>query len=1457
MRTINVSNYNNNGCLFALVLGINIASQTEEDIPTIPKLISKVTEDDVSGTNIERMQQIGDQLRATLQIALADDKILKNYFFDLFLAYCIDETRSADLDKFIEANNEFLNTMNENFGQIRISDALPNLTPHTIDKVKADQFFSGLDEILAIKPFVETEQILWFKKFHYENRIPLIEFCKLVSCYWKTLLARNDQSLAECKKAAKKWFYEVAKDIFDSEVKHKSSDAVYQELVDSYQFLLGSIDKNALRAVFYAIMVQKNWDQIYSQYVSSFCGNTAITILELSSLSVKWGVELQLRYNDGNFYTKRKMSKPALKVYLENVNPDTWVLITNPYDDDKEEEYVDAVNNKAGLLIIGDMMNSIITNQKAEFNSAKKRKDLRKLADGGSKVLTFPKQLLEPMPVDGTAMIVVGATVWSIGGIFSGVFSLARILSLEVLIPAIVAEVAMQYLKWNAYAFEGEIWKAYEIYSNEETNNCLESLQKCFTKLQNLQPTFFTNYEGYAFHDFLKGAIGQKLQHESAFNDLEKSLKATKDKRIIGAVLLLQIKMLYDKSLKSLILNKQTIKGEERNNLLKTKLETFNTSCASEIQNYLKQVLYAYFKTLEKLEKVRSFSEYSDLIKEHLENNETNILNFIKPHGSLFNIVLKFLSASSYGLMVKKFPTSQSSDIQGKKFFIKKLVECCTLIRSLQLDQAKGNYQTSIIVQEIHSYSYLMLKENVKILDDACIKMLDEFEQLRVPNSELTRYEIFHKVETYNRENQYGHKYKSLTLKDLLLEISINPHLAESKFEGKHTWLHYLPRIIVSSDERQLLQKTVQKVLLQLSPEQKTIAGYTAHMCIPANDRNGIAPIYSSIKAQNGFVGVGHKLFGVQEQIKQIHNFFEGISNRNNRFLLLSGPSGLGKKTLVEDFAAVYNYQIETFAESDPNDQYIHAKMARVDEFFARNIATNKQQILLLNDIDVICPSWIASGASDRPLDQSNAEVISAITRNIARLARSKCIVIGITRSLKNLSPKVKAIASSTISFDLPNAEVRHEIIMQCISGFRKEERGMTKKLVETTANWPPKSIMSFLHATIAKLNETDSGIISKEALLREFNATRSVLQSQYQIFDLELPELKFNCASNIPSLDLVSLSSNVERELKNINAFLETPMKFTQDENVSLNLLLSGPPGTGKTAFARAVAHKSNAALVKISGNSLGRGDAGIQKLRDIFAHLNTFEKAVLFIDEMDAIAREQYDITRTLQIELDGFVALKTKALVVIAATNVIQDIAGAVLDRFIVIRVNLPNAEQRAALFKHIVNRTKNLDGLVRLGSDSTYRQLADITEGLSQRQIVKIMQRAVFNARRLHDERLSGNPVLNIEQIIEEIVIVLDGQNPRNEYMLKKARNMLSGLQEAQEEHILLYASNAVTFNSSISLTAKTNSIRPLRDDLSDIDTDEEDDNELVYTESGDSEGAGYIVLNKNAPKPRAM
>ncbi|KAI8912065.1 P-loop containing nucleoside triphosphate hydrolase protein [Powellomyces hirtus] len=192
-------------------------------------------------------------------------------------------------------------------------------------------------------------------------------------------------------------------------------------------------------------------------------------------------------------------------------------------------------------------------------------------------------------------------------------------------------------------------------------------------------------------------------------------------------------------------------------------------------------------------------------------------------------------------------------------------------------------------------------------------------------------------------------------------------------------------------------------------------------------------------------------------------------------------------------------------------------------------------------------------------------------------------------------------------------------------------------------------------------------------------------------------------------------------------------PELFTGLRAPAKGVLLFGPPGTGKTMLAKAVANESQATFFAISASTLtskfvGEGE---KLVRSLFQMARQLQPAVIFIDEIDSIMTErsesEHEASRRLKTEFllqfDGLGTNAEDRLLVLAATNRPQELDEAALRRLVKrIYIPLPEPATRAALIDHLLREQKHSLSRPEMA------QLLRMTEGYSGSDITALAREA---------------------------------------------------------------------------------------------------------------------------------
>ena len=260
---------------------------------------------------------------------------------------------------------------------------------------------------------------------------------------------------------------------------------------------------------------------------------------------------------------------------------------------------------------------------------------------------------------------------------------------------------------------------------------------------------------------------------------------------------------------------------------------------------------------------------------------------------------------------------------------------------------------------------------------------------------------------------------------------------------------------------------------------------------------------------------------------------------------------------------------------------------------------------------------------------------------------------------------------------------------------------------------------------------------------------------------------------------DDVAGEDEAKESLAEIVDYLHNPKKYT-DVGASMpkGLLLVGPPGTGKTMLAKAVAGESNVPFFSISGSEFVEMFVGMgaSKVRDLFKQAKEKAPCIVFIDEIDAIGKkrdgqmggndEREQTLNQLLTEMDGFEG--NNGVIILAATNRPESLDPALtrpgrFDRRV--PVELPDLQGREAILK--VHATK-----IKLADDVNFHTIARMASGASGAELANIINEAALRAVR------SNRQVVNQADLEESIETVIAGYQKKNTVLSDQEKRVVS-------------------------------------------------------------------------------
>ena len=259
-----------------------------------------------------------------------------------------------------------------------------------------------------------------------------------------------------------------------------------------------------------------------------------------------------------------------------------------------------------------------------------------------------------------------------------------------------------------------------------------------------------------------------------------------------------------------------------------------------------------------------------------------------------------------------------------------------------------------------------------------------------------------------------------------------------------------------------------------------------------------------------------------------------------------------------------------------------------------------------------------------------------------------------------------------------------------------------------------------------------------------------------------------------------VAGEDEAKENLAEIVDYLHNPQKYTEaGASMPKGLLLVGPPGTGKTMLARAVAGEANVPFFSISGSEFVEMFVGMgaSKVRDLFRQAKEKAPCIVFIDEIDAIGQkrsggamggndEREQTLNQLLTEMDGFEG--NTGVIILAATNRPESLDPALtrpgrFDRRV--PVELPDLAGRQAILE--VHAKK-----IKVDSDVDFHTIARMAAGASGAELANIVNEAALRAVR------NGRTIVNEADLEESIEVVIAGYQKKNAVLSDQEKKVVS-------------------------------------------------------------------------------
>ena len=505
---------------------------------------------------------------------------------------------------------------------------------------------------------------------------------------------------------------------------------------------------------------------------------------------------------------------------------------------------------------------------------------------------------------------------------------------------------------------------------------------------------------------------------------------------------------------------------------------------------------------------------------------------------------------------------------------------------------------------------------------------------------------------------------------------------------------------------------------------------------------------------------------------------FEKIGVEAPKGVLLYGPPGTGKTLLAKAVAGETNAHFISLSGPEIMGKHYGESEERIREIFTQ-AEENAPSIIFIDEIDSIAPKR----------DEVSGELEKRIVSQLLTLmdgmkSRGKVIVIAATNRPDSIDPALRRPGrfDREIEIGIPDDEGRFDILSIHTRGMPIDEKVDLKQISKITHGFvgadlevlAKEAAMRSLRRILPEI-DLDEEKISSEILQKiqitsdDFrDALKEVRPSALREVQVQIPNVSWDDVGGLDEL---------KEELKEA---VEWPIKYKDaydyvDVESPKGILLHGPPGTGKTMIAKALAKMTESNFISIKGPELlskwvGESEKGV---REIFRKARQAAPCIIFLDEVDALVPRRgsggseshvtENVVSQILTEIDGLEELHN--VLIIGATNRLDIVDEALLrpgrfDR--IIKVPNPDEKGRQHIFE-IHTKKKPL------GSDVKISEIVKLTDDFSGAEIAAVANRAAIAALKRYVSGKSKN-VKEIKIAQQDLIDAVDKVKPRKKEAL---------------------------------------------------------------------------------------
>lgn len=515
--------------------------------------------------------------------------------------------------------------------------------------------------------------------------------------------------------------------------------------------------------------------------------------------------------------------------------------------------------------------------------------------------------------------------------------------------------------------------------------------------------------------------------------------------------------------------------------------------------------------------------------------------------------------------------------------------------------------------------------------------------------------------------------------------------------------------------------------------------------------------------------GMDDKIQKIREMIElpMWHpEIFKELGINAPKGVLLHGPPGTGKTLLARTIAKASNAGFKSISGPEIVSKWVGESEENLRDLFRDAKRNEEPCIIFIDEIDAITPK------RDHVRANHEKQLVAQLLTLMDELERDqKVVVVAATNILNSIDPALRRPGrfDREVEIDIPNQSGRLAILEIHTRKLPLDRRVNLKLISKITHGYTGADLYGLCReAAMLALRRAVpvAGTRQDSPPVKEYLSQVSVTWSDFkQALRGSMPSALREVAVQVPNVKWEDIGG-LEQTLANLREFIEWPLKYAHDVSrygirIPRGILMHGPPGTGKTTIAKAIANTSGYNFISIKGPELlskwvGESERGV---REVFKKAKQASPCVVFFDEIDALVPTRGNdsgshvtdnVVSQILTEMDGLEELQ--GVVVIGATNRLDIIDQAMLrpgrfDR--IIEVPMPTKVGRGQILK-IHAEKKPMDKRAELG------KIACATDGFSGADLEYVVELAAMAAlrRRIGASGGSGNGAVHDDSPITQ-------------------------------------------------------------------------------------------------------